>query len=68
MLHTLIEMTVLAHEMRKSTCYEVDRSDLRDMLVEWAAEFEEVHRKTDWEENDWFETIEKFTFEKMQKL
>lgn len=40
---------------------DIDSRDLVDNIVDWAHEFEDSHRNTDWEKEDYISTIDQFS-------
>jgi REP element-mobilizing transposase RayT len=42
------------------------RFDIRE-YISWGKEFERIHAKTNWDEMDYMQTIEKFTIEKIRE-
>jgi hypothetical protein len=55
----------IAYQSAQLKFYSGDsRSDISE-FVRWAMQFEKLHSKTDWNENDYILSIEKFTIEKI---
>ena len=45
-----------------------DSMELKYKFIDWANEFEQIHKGKDWNEEDYFETIENFTAEKLEEF
>ena len=47
--------------------YRVDDSrQIMTNLIEWAKEFDRLHQLTNWEDVDYIETVDKFTYGKLR--
>lgn len=46
----------------------VDSTYLKQIFIDWANEFENIHKGKDWDEDDYFVTIENYTAEKLAEF